>query len=367
MTPRAALLVTSLARGGAETQVFHLAVELRHRGWEIGVVSLLPPTAFTAELEKTGVAVFSLGMRPGVADPRGLARLIAILNRFRPAVLHSHLFHANLMARAARLFCPVPVVISTLHSIAESGQTARGTRLRDWTYRLSAPLADAVVSVSEAVAQRHGRRRVIPNGVDLSVCRPDPERRAGTRAALGLGDAFVWLAVGRLMWKKDYPTMLRAFARQKGAILLIAGEGPEESALRALARELAIETRFLGARDDVPALMNAADAVVLSSLVEGLPMVLLEAAASGVPVVTTAAGGAPEAVAQGETGFVVPPGDVDALAGAMSRLATLPAREREAMSRASRARAETLFDLRVVAARWDELYRELLEHSSLWT
>jgi glycosyltransferase involved in cell wall biosynthesis len=361
--PRVALLCTSLARGGAETQVYHLAMELRRRGWEVAVVSLLPPAAFTAELEAAGIAVSSLDMRPGAADPRGLARLVATLHRFRPQVLHSHLFHANLMARAARLLCPVPVVVSTLHSIAESGRASRGTRLRDWAYRLTAPLADAVVSVSQAVAERHHQRRVIPNGVDLSVYRPDPERRARTRAALGLGNAFVWLAAGRLMWKKDYPTLLRAFARLRGAVLLVAGEGPEEAALR----ELSVEPRFLGRRDDIPALMNAADGLALSSVVEGLPMVLLEAAASGLPAVATAVGGVREIVVEGETGFVVPPGDPEALAAAMARLAALSGDERERMLRAARARAEACFDVRVVAARWDELYRELLERAPLWT
>ena len=120
------------------------------------------------------------------------------------------------------------------------------------------------------------------------------------------------------MWKKDYPTMLRAFAAQRQGVLLIAGEGPEEAALRALARELEANVRFLGLRADVPELMNAANGFLLSSVVEGLPMALLEAASSALPCVATDAGGVGEIVLDGQTGYLVPPGDPAAFGAAMS-------------------------------------------------
>lgn len=374
MMPRVALLTTNLARGGAETQVFHLAMALRRRGWETAVISLLPAAAFETELTQAGVAVTSLGMRPGVPDPRALVRLAAILNRWRPQVLHSHMFHGNVLARMARLLCPVPVLISTIHSIAESGRRSRRIRLRDLVYGATDPLADAVAAVCRAAGDAHAARgavrrrklRVIPNGVDRAAFHPDPERRARLRREFGVGSAFVWLAAGRLMWKKDYPTLLQALSLQRDAVLLIAGEGPQEAELRALARNLGVDARFLGPRTDMPALMNAADGLALSSVVEGLPMVLLEAAASGLPVVATDAGGSREAILEGETGFVVPPSAPELLAAAMSRLAALPAGERERMSRSACAHAAAHFDLHVVAAQWERTYRELLEHTQSW-
>jgi glycosyltransferase involved in cell wall biosynthesis len=329
-------------------------------------------------------------MHPGVPDPRALARLVFILNRFRPQILHSHMFHANVLARAARLFCPVPVVISTLHSTAEARReqspqpcgagafachgSQPGVRARDFVYRLTDPLADAVVAVSQAAADRHAssgavrrsKLRVIPNGVDTALFHPDPERRAGIRRHLGIESQFVWLAAGRLMWKKDHATLFRAFATLAGATLLVAGEGPLEGDLRTLARELSVDARFLGRVDDMPALMNAADALVLSSVIEGLPMALLEAAASGLSAVTTDAGGAREIVADGATGFVAPCGDPAALASAMSRLEALPPEARGRMSAAARAAAEP-FEIQSVVSRWDALYRELLERVSPWT
>jgi len=418
MIPRVVLLTTTLDPGGAEGQVFRLALELHRRGWEPAVISLLPqqrgaglparPPAGNADaLKEAGVPVFSLGMRPGRPDPRGLIRLALLLSRLRPQVLHSHMFHANLLARLVRLFCPVPLVISTLHSVSESPRgagwggppgprpapwpafgrrptgasaadrdvrpTYPGVLLRDWMYRLTDPLADAVVAVSRAVAERHAstavRRSkllVIPNGVDTALFRPDPERRARTRGQLGLTSEFVWLAAGRLMWKKDWPTLLRAFAAQRAAVLLIAGEGPLEAELKALASALEIDARFLGCVDDMPALMNAADALALSSLVEGSPMVLLEACASGIPAVAADAGGVSEILDGGEAGLVVPVSDPEAMADAMSRVQSLPPDARGRMSRAARARAEQRYDIGTTVLCWEATYRNLLEKSR-WT
>jgi glycosyltransferase involved in cell wall biosynthesis len=372
--PRIALLTTSLDSGGAETQVVSLAVELARRGYKAAVISLTVPSAYIAELSSEGVEVFTLRMSPGLADPRGLWRLIRFLVRFRPQVLHSHLFHANILARVARLFVPVPVVISTLHSASESGRRRAGTRARDFAYRGSGWLADRVVAVCEAVAARHiackaaqrAKLRVIPNGVDCRVFRPDRERRAAIRGELRVGNAFVWLAAGRLMWKKDYPTMLRAFAplSGSGSVLVVAGTGPQAAELHDMAAAMNLNVRWLGARSDVAALMNAADGLVLSSLVEGLPMVLLEAAASGLVAVSTNAGGASEAISEGDTGFVVPVGDVEALSGAMARVQSLDANRRESMSQAARARALALYDLQAVTDAWEGCYRDLLEHVS---
>ena len=205
---------------------------------------------------------------------------------------------------------------------------------------------------------RREKLRVIPNGVDTERFRPDSESRTRLRAELGAGGEFVWLAAGRLMWKKDYPAMLRAAAQLRTGLLLIAGAGPLEQELAALAHELRVRVNFLGVREDIPALMNAADGLVLSSVVEGLPMVLLEAAASGLPCVSTDAGGARDIVVDGQTGFLAPCGNPEALATAMARLMGLPGVARHKMGQAARERALTSFDMRAVTSQWEQLYRE---------
>jgi glycosyltransferase involved in cell wall biosynthesis len=167
------------------------------------------------------------------------------------------------------------------------------------------------------------------------------------------------------MWKKDYATMLEAMANQREGILLIAGEGPLEPELRARARQLGTDVRFLGPRADIPELMNACDGLLLSSVVEGLPIVLLEAAACGLPCIATAVGGVPEVVVHARTGFVVPPGNPAALAAAMRELRELPPGARTEMSQAARELALARFDLNDIASQWDQLYADLLESARM--
>ena len=368
MTARVVLLTTNLARGGAETQVACLARGLAGREWDVNVISLIRPRAFEKELAGAGVHVFSLQMQPGSANPRGFVRLLSLLRTLRPQVLHNHMFHANLMARTARTLCPVPVLISTLHSIAESSRKSGSIVWRDRVYRCTDAFSDRTVAVCQAVADRHAaaravpakKLRVIPNGVDTSVFRPAPALRESTRRELGLGSEFVWLAVGRLMWKKGYETMLRAFAGADLGLLLIAGSGPQEAELRELACELGANVRFLGQREDVAALMAAGDAFVQSSVVEGLPMALLEAGASGLPSVVSDAGGVSEVVLDGRTGFVVPLGDPHALAVAMHRMVGMPEQDRRALGQRAREHVVANFELAAVVSRWEEMYRELL-------
>jgi glycosyltransferase involved in cell wall biosynthesis len=364
MTAPVVLLTTNLARGGAETQVFLLALTLHRRGRPVEVVSLLPPTAFQPELSAAGIPLHTLGMQPGRPSPFAVTRLAALLRRLRPLVLHSHMFHANVLARAMRVLLPIPRSIGTLHSIAESGRESAAIQTRDRIYRLTDPLTDLTVAVSRAVADRHTAARavpphkvkVIPNAVDTERFQPDPAARERTRAGLGLSHEFLWLAAGRLNWKKDYATLVGAFERLPDGVLCIAGEGPLESELREQARPLGARVRFLGARDDLPALLNAADALALSSVVEGMPVVLLEAASTGLPCVASRVGGVEEVVVEGETGCLTSPGDRGAFAESMARLMALPAASRAAMGRSARQRALASFDMRSIVAQWEAVY-----------
>jgi glycosyltransferase involved in cell wall biosynthesis len=339
------MLTTNMARGGAETVVARLAVQLKRRGHETNVISLLPPTAFESELREAGVPLLA----------PGLSRVAGVLRRLRPEVLHCHMFHANVCGRMLHLILPVPAVISTLHSAVESKRSSGKFRRRDLLYRVTDRLADATVAVSQAVAERHFEAKavreplVIPNGIDTSEFRPDPERRQQTRAELGLGSEFVWLAVGRLMWKKNFGLLLRAFPHSPQTVLLLAGAGPEESSLRAIAGP---NVRFLGERRDVAALMNAADGFVLSSVVEGLPLALLEAGASGLPSVATDAGGVRE------TGLALVT-EPEALGDRLQQVMSMNAQEREETGRAVRLLVEKGYSHGVVTEQWESLYRTL--------
>src|SRR5262245_29260894 len=308
-------------------------------------------------------------MRRGVPDPRGLARLVRLTRAWRPAVLHSHMLHANLMARVVRLFAPIPAVVSTIHNIYEGG------RLRMLGYRLTNRLVDHITIISQAAADRFIRDRivppalleVVPNGVDTERYRAVPGgTRERLRQSLGLGTEFAWLAVGRFETAKDYPNMLRAFARvlaeRPGAVLLLVGRGSLQSETEALAGSLGLvgKVRFVGTREDVPEFMTVADGYVMSSAWEGMPMVLLEAAAAGLPIVATRVGGNQEVVREGVTGFLAPPGDDGALAAALLRLMALPEAERRAMGARGHDHVRQHYGLGRVVERYEAAYREVL-------
>jgi glycosyltransferase involved in cell wall biosynthesis len=368
---RILFLLTSLVYGGAETQVVYLATRFKSRGWEVSVVSLMPPKAYVEDLEAAGIPVFSLNIRRKLPDPRPVLRLARIIRKWQPDVVHSHMVHANLLARIVRPLAPFPVLVCTAHSIDEGG------RLREVLYRLTDPFCDLTTQVSQAGLERYvhvgavPRHKIcyIPNGVDTERFKPNLEDRLKVRKELGV-EGFVWLAVGRFDPPKDYPNMLQAFARvvhkHLNTMLLIAGDGPLRKTMENMTRELGVEkhVKFLGIRRDIPQLMNAADAYVMSSEWEGMPMVLLEASACGLPIVATNVGGNAEIVLDGQTGFLVPPKSPEALSQAMLRMMDLPEEVREKMGEQARKHIESNFSLDRIVDCWEALYYELLNRSS---
>jgi glycosyltransferase involved in cell wall biosynthesis len=364
------LVTTSLMLGGAETQVFLLATRLARRGHPVHVVSMRVIEAHGAELADAGVACTSLDMRPGMPDPLALWRFARIIRAWRPDVVHSHMVHANLLARLARPIAPVPVQVSTAHNLSE------GARWREWAYRATDRWCDLTTNVCQAAVDRYvrvgavpaGKIVRVPNGLDSRDFRRDPEVGRRVRRELGVGDdVFLWLAVGRIEPQKDYPTLLTALRRLEvpatGALTLLVGSGglAEEIAEEIRAAGLGEDRlRLLGSRSDVPDLLSAADAYVMSSAWEGLPMVLLEAAASRLPVVATNVGGNDEIVLHERTGLLVPAGDPGALADAMARTMKAAPAQRLAWGDAGAAHVRDEFDLDRVVGRWVAIYDDLL-------
>jgi glycosyltransferase involved in cell wall biosynthesis len=203
----------------------------------------------------------------------------------------------------------------------------------------------------------------VPNGVDVSAYDlPADTRsaaRAELRAALGVGaDELLWLAAGRLVAQKDVPNLLDAFAQHHvahaGSRLAIAGDGELRGELSARARALGLDdvVTFLGVRADIPRLLCAADAFVMSSAWEGLPNAVMEAMAAGVPVVTTRVGGAAELVDDPTTGMLVPPRQPGALADAMNAMAKLSPEERAARGRAGLAKIARDWSAQSAGEKW---------------
>lgn len=362
-----AYVIPTLDRlGGAERQVILLAQGLLARNWRVSVVALSGSGGDPArELRASGAEFLSLEMRKGLVDPRGWLRFHGWLRRQAPAIVHAHLPHAAWLARWSRLFAPTPVLVDSIHT------SATGTLGRRMGYRLSSRLPDRVSAVSQGVADAYrsarlapaGRLIVAPNGVDVRHWRPDRDVRTELRRRLGFDGEFLWLAAGRLDPVKDYPALLRAMKEvPQSAHLVIAGAGPDERRLHRLAIQFGLESRvrFLGFESRLLPWMQAADAFVLASRWEGLPMSLLEAGACALPAVATDVAGSREVLMHGHTGLLAPAGDSIALRGAMTRMMRLSPQERAAMGDCARSRIVEHFSLDVILDQWEALYRELL-------
>ncbi|MGI8992323.1 MAG: glycosyltransferase [Bryobacteraceae bacterium] len=369
------VLSTDLVGGGAEAQAVSLATGLKSRGWEVDIASMVEAAPCPVPLIRAGIEMQCLHMRPGRPDPRKLAPLIAMLRRHRPHIVHSHMAHANLAARALRRMLPARAIVCTLHNVNMSGIHRDHGRALEIMHRWTDSLADITTAICQCAVDECVRVkaapphkiRMIPNGIDMAVFRPDAAARERVRRSLGVEEKFVWLAAGRLEMQKDYGNMLRAFAtlsesERAGTVLLISGTGSLERQMGALAEELRIagDVRFLGRRADMPDVLNAADAFVMSSAFEGSPLALLEAAATGLPIVATAVGGIPEIVLEGRTGFLSGPGNPAALGEQMRRMMSLPGEERRSMGRAGQAHVEANHRIETVVDRWEDLYREVL-------
>ncbi len=280
-------------------------------------------------------------------------------------MLHAHLPHAAWLARWSRLAAHVPVVVDTLHSSSTGGM---GRRIG---YACSRFLPDHVTAVSHATATAHvaagmasaRRLSIVDNAVDVKKWRPDTRNRLAVRGELRLRDEFLWIAVGRLEKVKDYPTLLRALkCTSAPARLVILGTGPLETELVRLAARLGIEkrVRFQGHVPNVRRWMQAADGIVLSSRYEGLPMVLLEAGACGLPAVATDVAGTQEVIVDGLNGWLARAGDADALAHEMNCLMEMPAEERCDMGECARRLVAWRFSMESVMDQWERLYDDLL-------
>jgi len=366
---RILLVTTGLKLGGAEHQVVALARAFLARGHAVAILSLSPGR----ELDVPADAhVVELNMRK---TPTGMARALwqarDLVRSWRPDVIHAHMIHANVFARLLTRIVRCPPLVCTAHSFREGG------RLRMLAYRMTDRWSALTTHVSEdgrmgmvaAGAVQAERISVMPNGIDIDRFHPNAALRGATRARLGISAGTrLALNVGRLVPEKAQDLLLSAFAQIDPATLpvhlLIAGGGPLRETLgnQIAALGLASRVTLLGPRDDVPALLNAADTFVLSSTIEGLPMVLVEALACGCPVVATDAPGVREVLH--DQGVIVPRGDAAALTTALDA-ALRQSRGSHMDEAARRARAVSMFSIDAVAQRWLEIYASLASATAI--
>jgi glycosyltransferase involved in cell wall biosynthesis len=373
MSRRVLFVTTGLGVGGAERALERLVPRLQAQSLICAVVSLRETQEIGGALRAAGVEVFELGMAPSRPSLRGLWRLWQVVRTFKPDVIQGWMYHGNLAAQFARLAAPHARVVLGIHqTLARLELEGRATRAVIRLDALLSRFAAKILYVAQAAVAQHqaagyaARAVVLPNGVDTDLYRPDAADRTATRAMLGIPDATVLVGmVGRLHPAKNHAGFLRAagLAAQTYPelhfVLIGLGVTAQAPELAPLLAEPALAGRvsLLGARDDVPRLMPALDLYVLSSIQEALPNVVAEAMSCGVPCVVTDVGDAAWMVA--DTGWVVAPEDDEALAEVIERAVAEGASSLAARGRAARSRAQSLFAVDVVTARYAALYQSL--------
>ncbi|WP_328537619.1 glycosyltransferase [Streptomyces sp. NBC_00344] len=325
-------VITGLGVGGAEQQ---LRLLMRRMPVACDVVTLTNPGPVAHGLRADGVSVTHLEMN-GNRDLTVLPRLARLIRRGGYDLVHTHLYRACVYGRIAARMAGVRTTVATEHSLGdryiEGRPLTRGTRA---LYLRTERLGTATVAVSATVADRlrawgvpAQRIHVVPNGIDADSFRYDPAARRAARARIGVPeDTFVVGGVGRLVPGKQFDLLVRAVAAVPGAWLLLAGDGPERAALSRLAGRLGAgdRVRLLGECDalpggalSVPAVLSAMDVFVSASAEESFGLAVVEALASGLPVLHVACPAIDDLPAASAPGALRVEGRADALREALS-------------------------------------------------
>jgi glycosyltransferase involved in cell wall biosynthesis len=307
-------------------------------------------------------------------DFMAFVALYRLLRRVRPHIVHTHKSKAGVLGRVAAWMAGVPVTLHTFHGLAFKGYfSAWGTRLIVLVERLLAFRTDVLVAITdrqrdELLAVRiaaPSRIRTVPLGVELEPFLNQRRGDAGFREELGFGDSIRLVGiVARLVPIKGVDIFLSAADHVAGELpdvrFVVVGDGELRPALETIVRERNLEdrVRFTGFREDMARIYGALDLAVLSSHHEGLPVALLEAAASGCYVVASRVGGVPDFLRSERIGLMVAPGDSSALAGGILRAL----RERRGISAEERQKIVESYGLTRLAKDFSHLYRKLSEN-----
>ena len=362
---RLAFCITELDPGGAEKALVQLVTRLDRKRWQPHVYCLSQPGMMVDELVQANVPITCFGARHAT-QMWVVLRLVRELRQLKPALLQTFLFHANIVGRLAGRIARIPKIVSGIR-VAEKRHAAPL-----WIDRITKGLVDHNICVSQAVADfsiarsrlKPHKVSVIPNGVDY-------ERFAQATAAdlseFGIPDnAKTVLFVGRLDIQKNPLKLLESLIplfdahAELHALLVGAGELERELHGWVQTRQLSHRVHFAGWQPAIPQLLKAAYCLALPSRWEGMPNVVLEAMAAGLPVVATKVDGTAELVRDGQTGILVDPASTEKFSQALSRLLEDPDTASK-MGIASQDVVKTEFTIDSIVSMYENLYSSLLQ------
>ncbi|HQT31351.1 MAG: glycosyltransferase [Hydrogenophilales bacterium 17-64-65] len=373
---RIVFIITGLSTGGAEMMLLKVLERLDRQRFAPHVISLTTLGELAPHIAALGIPVDSVGMKPGLPSPSGFFRLVRLLKRLNPDVVHTWMYHADLLGGlAARLAGVSSIGWCIRNSNLDKDKTKLSTRaVVSLCASISKWVPSRILSCSEKARQVHvacgyaaEKMVVVPNGFELSQFKPDLDARFRVRAELGITDQTPLVGlIGRFDPQKNHAGFFEAAGVLHRHIpqvhFVLAGQGVDVSnaALMQTITQAGVlaNTHLLGLRNDIPALMATLDVLASSSYGEAFPNVLGEAMACGVPCAVTDVGDSAYIV--GDTGRVVESGDMHGLAAALEELLALPLPEKAALSERARARVAEHFEIGAIVRRYEDFYESLL-------
>lgn len=370
-------VITNLATGGAEVMLLKLLQQLDRSRFSPAVVSLIGLGEIGPRIQALGIPVHGLGMSRGVPNPLMVLRLVHMLRRLKPDVVHTWMYHADLLGGVASRLAGCKRILWGIHhsNLSKSGnkrQTLLVVRLCAW---LSYWVPTFILSCSQRAKDIHiaqgydaAKLHVIPNGFDLSRFVPDRGARTSVRTELGLAaDTPLVGLIARLDPLKNHLGFIEAAARLHAELpsvhFVLAGAGIDDAnlMLKSAIAEKALQknVHLLGLREDVPRLMASLDVLASSSHGEAFPGVLGEAMACGVPCVVTDVGDCADIV--GDTGYVTAPGDMVGLAEGLLNILNLPPTQKASLSALARLRVEAHYEISYVTRLYETFYEKVAE------
>jgi glycosyltransferase involved in cell wall biosynthesis len=370
-------VINSFQFGGAEAMLSNLLLRTDRERFEPSVAALIDDMSVAQPILDAGIPIVKMGMKPGVPDPRGLARLARYMERVQPAVVQTWMDHSNLIGGlAARMSSRARVVWGIHHSEHVEGTKRTTFMTVNACVRLSSRVPARILYCSEHArevyeAKGFCRRRgiVVPNGFDSVKFRPDPAARLDVRRELGVGPQATLVGLlARYSPQKDHSNFLRSAAivqRQcPGTQFLLCGKEVDTNNAALMSQihsmGLSANCHVLGPRRDVPRIQASLDVAVSSSISEAFPLVVGEAMLCGVPCAVTDVGDS--ALIVGEAGLVVPRRNSEALAGAICKLIELGPDGRSQLGIRTRSRICEHFDLGDITRRYEAVYMALAAH-----
>lgn len=359
-------VIDHLDLGGAQTALLDM---LRHRdrsGFDVEVAVMHGRGPFTGALEALGIKVHSLSRAKW--PPAYVAEFLRLLRTTDFQIVHFHLQGANWIAKPLAALVGQRILIAHDHTSGDLRFRGAGSLLPDAAMHL---FSSRIIAVSKGVSNFLARWEavpndlieLVPNAVDDEIFRPcTQEERRAVRGELSIaGDAYVAGGIGRLAREKNFAMLAQLAARQPEVVFVIAGSGPERDRIAALASELGVDSRLrlLGTVLDRPLFYRALDAFILPSLYEGLPMAILEAMCSGVPIISSRLEGIAAVIDEEREGLLAKPGAVADFSRQLARLKESPDLG-EYLARAARAKASSQFSASVTARRIESIYRQEL-------